>query len=200
MCPPCLQWCTANVLCFSIVSLSLSRKWHYLYCFSYSIFLHLMWDILPSVLWHCWLGGRKGIWPVKTEWWGASMVISLEWGADLHTAQLMPLPLTVSCFSKIQIGLPFWYRLTRVVPHNWPLNGCVFVSSGAAVWERVIESTVGGTVCCSEMWPRGQRQKARVRRDCCLLAISSGIISSAHSSLRAMVFRAEWQNFCEIVC
>ena len=104
------------------------------------------------------------------------------------------------CFSKIQIGLPFWYRLTRVVPHNWPLNGCVFVSSGAAVWERVIESTVGGTVCCSEMWPRGQRQKARVRRDCCLLAISSGIISSAHSSLRAMVFRAEWQNFCEIVC
>ena len=25
--------------------------------------------------------------------------------ADLHMAQLMPLPLTVSCFSKIQIGL-----------------------------------------------------------------------------------------------
>ena len=32
------------------------------------------------------------------------MVICLERGADLHTAQLMPLPLTVSCFSKIQIG------------------------------------------------------------------------------------------------
>ena len=32
------------------------------------------------------------------------MVIGLERGADLHTAQLMPLPLTVSCFSKIQIG------------------------------------------------------------------------------------------------
>ena len=30
-------------------------------------------------------------------------------------SQLMPLPLTVSSFSKIQIGLPFWYRLTRVV-------------------------------------------------------------------------------------
>jgi len=38
-------------------------------------------------------------------------------------AQLMPLPLTVSCFSKIQIGLPFWYRLTRVVPEKGPLNG-----------------------------------------------------------------------------
>jgi len=31
----------------------------------------------------------------------------LERAADLHTAQLMPLPLTVSCFSKIQIGFTF---------------------------------------------------------------------------------------------
>jgi len=30
--------------------------------------------------------------------------VCLQQGADLHTAQLMPLPLTVSCFSKIQIG------------------------------------------------------------------------------------------------
>ena len=35
------------------------------------------------------------------------MVICLERGADLHRAQRMPLPLTVSCFSKIQIGLTF---------------------------------------------------------------------------------------------
>jgi len=32
------------------------------------------------------------------------MVICLERGPDLHMAQLMPLPLTVSCFSKIQIA------------------------------------------------------------------------------------------------
>jgi len=62
---------------------------------------------LPSVLRRCWLGGRKGIWPVKTEWWGAGMVVCLEWGADLHMAQLMPRPLTVSHFSKIQIGFTF---------------------------------------------------------------------------------------------
>jgi len=37
----------------------------------------------------------------KTEWWGAGMVICLEQDADLHMAQLVPLPLTVSCFSKI---------------------------------------------------------------------------------------------------
>ena len=41
------------------------------------------------------------------EWWGAGVVICLEQGADLHMAQLMPLPLTVSCFSKIQIGFTF---------------------------------------------------------------------------------------------
>jgi len=35
------------------------------------------------------------------------MVISLELGADLHMAQLMLLPLIVSCFSKIQIGFSF---------------------------------------------------------------------------------------------
>jgi len=40
----------------------------------------------------------------KPEWWGAGVVICLEQSADLHTAQLMPLPLTVSCFSKIQIA------------------------------------------------------------------------------------------------
>ena len=43
----------------------------------------------------------------KTEWWGAGVVICLEQGADFHMAQLMPLPLTVSCSSKIQIGFTF---------------------------------------------------------------------------------------------
>ena len=35
------------------------------------------------------------------------MVVCLEQGADLHMVQLMPLPLTVSCFSRIQIGFTF---------------------------------------------------------------------------------------------
>ena len=43
----------------------------------------------------------------KSEWWGAGVVICLEQGAHLHMAQLMPLLLTVSCFSKIQIGFTF---------------------------------------------------------------------------------------------
>ena len=55
------------------------------------------------------LAGRQEGHPAckKTEWWGAAMVICVERGADLHTAQLMPLPLTVSCFSIIQIGFTF---------------------------------------------------------------------------------------------
>jgi len=43
----------------------------------------------------------------KTERWGAGVVICLERVADLHMDQLMPLPLIVSCFSKIQIGFAF---------------------------------------------------------------------------------------------
>ena len=73
----------------------------------------------PSVLWCCWLGDRKGIRPVKN--WVVGCWHGYLFGArsDLHMAQLMPLPLTVSCFSKI------WYWLTRVVLDKGPLNGCV---------------------------------------------------------------------------
>ena len=65
---------------------------------------------LPSVLWHCWLGIRKGIRPVKNWlvgcWCGYLSGVRCRL-ADVHMAQLMPLPLTVSCFSKIQIGFTF---------------------------------------------------------------------------------------------
>jgi len=71
------------------------------------------------------LAGRQEGHPAskKTAWWGAGVVIYLERGADLHTAHLMPLPLTVS--RNDLTGLPFWYRLKRVVPKKGLLNGCV---------------------------------------------------------------------------
>ena len=55
------------------------------------------------------LAGRQERHPAckKTEWWGAGVVFCLERGADLHMAQLMPLPLIVSCFSKMQTGFTF---------------------------------------------------------------------------------------------
>ena len=80
---------------------------------------------MPSVLW---LGGRKGIRLVKTEWRGAVVVICLERGADLHMAQLMPLPLAVSCFSEIQIGFTF------VVPAHPGSPG-----QRAVKWARVLD-------------------------------------------------------------
>jgi len=52
------------------------------------------------------------------------MVVCLELGARLHMAPLMPLPLTVSCFGKIQIGFSF---LVPARPDKGPLNGCVCV-------------------------------------------------------------------------
>ena len=53
-----------------------------------------------------WAAGRaSGL--LKTERWGAGVVVCLERDAGLHIAQLMPLPLTDSCFSKIQIGFTF---------------------------------------------------------------------------------------------
>ena len=35
------------------------------------------------------------------------MVICLERGVDVHIVQLMPLPLAVSCISKIQVDFTF---------------------------------------------------------------------------------------------
>jgi len=63
----------------------------------------------------------------KKQWWGAGVVICLEQGADLHMAQVMPLPLTVSCFSKIQIGFTFLVLAHLVSPGKGPLNGCLLV-------------------------------------------------------------------------
>jgi len=117
------------ILCYKIILglvLLTADEFKYVY-----MYVH----VYPSVLWRCWLGGRKGILPVKTEWWGVGVVICLEQGADLHMAQLMSLPLTVSCFSKIQIGFTSLVPAHSVVPEIGMLNGhwCVCVCVRACV-------------------------------------------------------------------
>ena len=57
------------------------------------------------------------------------MVVCLEQDADLHMAQLMPLPLTVSCFSKIQTGFTFLVPAHLGSPGKRPLNRCVCVNN-----------------------------------------------------------------------
>jgi len=50
------------------------------------------------------VGRQEGHAACKKLSGGVLAWLSLERGADLHMAQLMPLPLTLSCFCKIQIG------------------------------------------------------------------------------------------------
>ena len=55
------------------------------------------------------------------------MVICLELGVDLHMAHLMPLPLTISCFSKIQIGFTFLVPAHPGSPGKRAVKRCVCV-------------------------------------------------------------------------
>ena len=72
------------------------------------------------------------------------MVVCLEQGADLHIAQLMPLPLTVSCFSKTQIGFTF------LVPAHLGSRGKRAVKRMCVVCVCVSYnfSNLGLLVCC----------------------------------------------------
>jgi len=79
------------------------------------------------VLWRCWLGGRKGIWPVKKTWvvgcWRGclwSTVQTCIWPSWCHCQSL-------SCFSKIQIGFTFLVPAHLGSPGKGPLNRCVCV-------------------------------------------------------------------------
>ena len=68
-----------------------------------------------------WVAGRA-FGPQKTEWWGAGIVVWSE-------VQTCTWPTWCHCHSlsfasvKSTLVLPFWYRLTRVVPDKGPLNG-----------------------------------------------------------------------------
>ena len=82
------------------------------------------------MLWRCWLGGRKGIRPVK-NW------VVRCWRGNLSGARCRLAtciwPSWCHCHSlslasvKSRLVLPFWYRPTRVVPEKGPLNGCMYV-------------------------------------------------------------------------
>ena len=94
---------------------------------------------LSLVLWHCWLGGRKGIRPVKIwsdevlAWlsvWSKVQIICI-WFSWCHCHPI------ISCFSKIQNGLSFWYRPTQVVLEKRPLNVCVCVRVCAYAWSSL---------------------------------------------------------------
>jgi len=61
----------------------------------------------------CWRGYLSGVW---------SEVQTCIWPSWCHCHSLSLASV------KSRLVLPFWYRLTRVVPDKGPLNGCVVVS------------------------------------------------------------------------
>ena len=73
----------------------------------------------------------------KLEWWGTGVVICLERGAGLHMAQLMPLPFTVSCFSKIQIG----FTLLVLAPKRAAKRVCVWGGASAGPYASNLHLT-----------------------------------------------------------
>jgi len=92
------------------------------------------------------LGGRKGL-GKKTEWWGAGVAICLERDADLHMAQLMPLPLTVSCFSKIQTGFTFLVPTHPGSPGKRAVKRVCVCVGGSSFSVRVVVCVVNVTAC-----------------------------------------------------
>jgi len=84
---------------------------------SHPFFVHqLTPEGLPSLLWHCWLGVRKSIWPVK-NW-----VIKC-WHCCMSRVSCKRFLASL----KSRMVLPFWCRLTQVVLEKRPLNGCLSV-------------------------------------------------------------------------
>jgi len=77
------------------------------------------------------LVGRQERHPACKKLWGAGVVICPERGADQHIALLMPCYWLSLASVKSRLVLPFWYRLTWVVPDKGPLNACVCVWGGA---------------------------------------------------------------------
>jgi len=90
-----------------------------------------------------WMGDRKGIQPVKNLSGGV-----LAWLSVWSKVQTCIWPSWCNCHSlslasvKSRLVLPYWYRLTRIVPDNEPLNKCVCVCLSFSMRRRQIRRCV----------------------------------------------------------
>jgi len=98
----------------------------------------------------------------------------------LHMAQLMPLPLTVSCFSKIQIGFTFLVLAHLGSPGKGPLNGCVCVWKGRSCTQTKVNGRSMKQVLCSAVYANAA---AAAVAAAALLHISKKHMSVGHSSV-----------------
>ena len=119
------------------------------------------------------------------------MVVSLERGADLHMAQLMPLPLTVSCFSKIQIGLTFLVPAHLGSPRK-----------RAVKWVRVytdiaVRSLTCHTTVCVTLPNQSQRSRSSATANDVLSAIRRTAESGMRKPAATLQLSPQW---CFRVC
>ena len=126
----CLSWSKVDARSESVLAADTNGYLQYRLCLP--LCLHVHWGflqfvpnilnkILPSVLWHCWLGGKKGIrsvknWDLRGVW---SEVQTCIWPSCCHCHSLSLASV------KSRLVLPFWYRLTWIVPDKGLLNVCV---------------------------------------------------------------------------
>ena len=129
-----LSLCTLLLVLYSRLHVFFAVFFNYLHmlhilpwpvCTLVSVLLLLIYSVLAFSALTLLVGRQEGHPACKKL--SAGMVICLEQGADLHMAQLMPLPLTVSCSSKIQIGFTFLVPAHLGSPGKGPLNGRVCV-------------------------------------------------------------------------
>ena len=96
----------------------------------------------------------------KTEWWGAGMVISMEWGTDLRPTWCHCHSLSLASV-KSRLVLPFWYWLTWIVPEKGPLNVCVCVCACVRVFtgQHLLDNCcTAGTRTQQQLWAVPHRQ------------------------------------------
>ena len=112
---------TAETQCRSSVGTSRADWYHYTHIY----WQHIILGILTSVLWRCWLGGKKGIRPVK-NWLvrykrGYLSEARCKWfaygPADATATPPSPAPV------KSRMVYLIWCRLTQVVLETMLLNG-----------------------------------------------------------------------------
>ena len=108
-----------------------------------------------SVLWCCWLVGRKGIRPVKNEWWGASMVICLELGADSQIGFTFLVPAHLDSPGKravkwVCVLYSVFYHLT-VKAVQWAVMLCGFEGNPWHYWHQY-HTTQPGLTSITELW------------------------------------------------
>ena len=116
------------------------------------------------------------------------MVICLGWGADLHVAQLMPLPLTVSCSSKSRFVLPSWYWLTWVVSDKRPWNGCCCRLGLGLMFHSV----------CISRWEKEQVLFVRAASQPVLTQCYLTQLWPSQSSVATLITLVLWDSHCHM--